>query len=157
MRPVLDFAPGPGLDKALAGSGDAPISVFFRAVADRRIGLTSVIDHRFAWTPRLIKSNLPLIVLISDDFGQSRDPAEWRCAISAIAWSRAAVVHGTGAQVEHCRTTLFAAELTGRCLFIETDSAHAPAWAAAIQPREIPCLLLRPPNGGVHPAAAEAS
>jgi hypothetical protein len=161
MMAFLDVRPGPSLNKTLAEMADRdgyePVSVFFRAVADRRIGLTIVFNHRFAWSPRLIKSKLPLIVLISDDFGDSRDPSEWRCAISAIAWSRTALVHGTGAQVEHYQTALLAAELTGRCLFIETDSAHAPAWAAAIQPREIPCLLLRPPNGAVHPAQAEAS
>jgi hypothetical protein len=159
MMPVLDVIPGRQLDNALAEvagrDGFEPVSVFFRAVAERRIGLTIVFDHRFTWTPRLIKSKLPRIVVISDDFGESRDPAEWRCAVSAIAWSRTAVVHGTGAQVEHYKTALLAAELLGRCLFIETDSDHAPAWAAAIQPREVPCLLLRPPNGGVHPANAE--
>jgi hypothetical protein len=153
---VLDITPGPSLNKTLAEMAGRdefePIGIFFRAVADRRIGLTIVFSHRFAWTPRSIKTNLPRIVVISDDFGESRDPAEWRCAISAIAWSRTTVVHGTGAQVEHYQTALLAAELTGRSLFIETDSAHAPAWAAAIQPRENPCLLLRPPNGGVHPA-----
>jgi hypothetical protein len=84
-------------------------------VADRRVGLTIVFDHRFAWTPRLIKSNLPRIVVLSDDLGQSRDPAEWRCAISAVAWSKTAIVHGTGAQVQHYRTALLAAELSGRC------------------------------------------
>jgi hypothetical protein len=146
--------PRPRPGQSSSRLGDAPIGIFFRAVADRRIGLTSVTDHRFAWTPRLVKSNLPLIVLISYDFGESRDPAEWRCATSAIAWSRTSVVHATGAQVEHYPTALIAAEITGRSLFIETDSDHAPAWGAAIQPREVLCLLLRPPNGGVHPAAA---
>jgi hypothetical protein len=161
MMSFLDVTPGPSLNKTLAkvaaSDGYEPVSVLFRAVADRRIGLTIVFDRRFAWSPRLIKTKLPLIVLISDDFGESRDPAEWRCAISAIAWSRTALVHGTGAQVEHYQTALLAAELTGRCLFIETDSDHAPAWGAAIQPRQVPCLLIRPSNGGVHPADAEAS
>jgi hypothetical protein len=155
---VLEVSPGPSLDKALTETagrdGFAPISVFFQAVAERRIGLTIVFSHRFPWTPRSIKTPLPMIVLLSDDFGQSRDPAEWRCAISAIAWARSAIVHGTGADVAHYREAVLAAELSGRCLFIETSSVRAPAWAAAIPPREVPCLLIRPPNGGPHPAPA---
>jgi hypothetical protein len=91
---VLDVTPGPSLDNTLAKvagrDGFEPVSIFFRAVAERRIALTIVFDHRASWTPRLIKSNLPLIVVISDGFGESRDPSEWRCAISAIAWSRTA-------------------------------------------------------------------
>jgi hypothetical protein len=158
MMPVLEVTPGQRLDKALADAasrpGFEPISIFFRAVADRRIGLTIVFDHRFAWTPRSIKSKLPVIVLISDDSGDSRDPAEWRAAVSAIAWARSAIVHGTGGQVSHYKEAVLAAELSGRCLFVETNSTHAPAWAAAIQPREVPCLLIRPPNGSVHPVGA---
>jgi hypothetical protein len=60
---VFDVTPGPSLDNTLAEiagrDGFEPVSVLFRAVADRRGGLTIVFDHRFDWTPRLIKSNLP--------------------------------------------------------------------------------------------------
>jgi hypothetical protein len=125
-------------------------------VADRRVGLTIISDHRAVWTPRSIISNIPRIVLISDDLGESRDPAQWRCAISAIAWARIALVHGSGSEVSQYRTAVLSAEITGRCLFIETDSINAPAWAAAIQPREIPCLTIIPRNGGVHPVEAGA-
>jgi hypothetical protein len=161
MRPVLDITPGQSLDNAVAWMASrpafAPISVFFRAVAVRRIGLTIIFDHRAAWTPRAITSEIPRIVLILDDYGQSRDPAEWRCGISAIAWARTAVIHGAGGLVEHYRTAVLSAAVTGRCLFVETDSACAPAWAAAIEPRQIPCLVIVPPSGGLHPAEAEAT
>jgi hypothetical protein len=78
------------------------------------------------------------------------DTSRRRCAISAIVWSRAAIVHRTGGQVSHYTEAISAAEIKGRCLFIETDSVHAPAWAVAIQSREVPYLNL-PPKGGVHP------
>jgi hypothetical protein len=117
---VLDITPGRSLDSTLAEmagrDGFEPIGIFFRAVAERRVALTIVFDHRFAWTPRLIKSKLPLIVVISDDFGESRDPSEWRCAISAIAWSRTAIAHGTGAQVEHYQPFLQPSSRGAACL-----------------------------------------
>jgi hypothetical protein len=152
----VNVEPGRRLDQALAWTysrpGYAPTCVLFRAVQARRIGLTIVFSRRFAWTPRLLPSDGPRVLLLADDLGDSRDPDEWRCAISAIAWARAAIVHGTGGKVEHYRETVRAAETLGRCLMVETDSARAPAWAAAIHPREIPGLVFIPPPGGVHPA-----
>ena len=159
--PILDtvnFLPGPRLDQAIAWASSRPDGAGFNelllAVDSGRIALTAVMARRVNWTPRSLKSSLPAIVLIGDDYGDSRDPSEWRCSMSAIAWARSAVIHGTGAQAWHYAEAVRAAELTGRCLFVETDSAHAPAWAAAIMPRSIPCLSIIPPNGGVHPAVA---
>ncbi|HUB48343.1 MAG TPA: hypothetical protein VMB73_25485 [Acetobacteraceae bacterium] len=158
---IADFLPGPRLDQAIAWASSRPDGAGFnellRAVAEKRIALTAVMNRRSNWTPRSLKSRLPTIVLIGDDHDDPRDPAEWRCSTSLIAWARCAVVHGTGAQAEHYREAIRGAELLGRCLFIETDSAHAPAWAAAIMPRGIPCLSIIPPNGGVHPAVGAAA
>jgi hypothetical protein len=151
----VDFLPGPRLDQAVARASSQPagqgFAVMLRAAAAKRIRPTAILNRRAVWTPRALKSSLPTVVLIGDDAGDSRDPDEWRCAISAIAWAKAAIVHGTGAQTWHYAEAIRAAKLMGRCLFVETDSAHAPAWAAAIQPRGIPGLSIIPPNGGVHP------
>jgi hypothetical protein len=136
--------------------GYEPISVLLQAVAERRIGLTILLDHRAVRTPRDITSKIPRVVLISDDTESSRGPDEWRCSISSIAWSRTAIVHGTGALVSHYQTAVISAEATGRLLFVETNSFHAPAWAAAIAPRQAPCLVIVPPAGGVHPAEVGA-
>jgi hypothetical protein len=158
MISVADITRGPRLTSALEWASSRPDGAAFgemlHAVDAGRIALTVIINRRAVWTPRALKSSLPTIVLIGDDHGDSRDPDEWRCSMSVIAWSRCAIVHGTGATAAHYAEAVRAAEVTGRCLFIETDSAHASAWAAAIMPRGIPCLSIIPPGGGVHPVAA---
>ena len=88
-------------------------------------------------SPHDLRTKLPTVVLIGDDHGDSRDPSAWRCSISAISWARAAIVHGTGAMAWHYAEAVRAAELTGRCLFVETDSDHVAAWLSAIAPRQI--------------------
>jgi hypothetical protein len=154
---ILNFTPGPTLDSAIARAARDPDGVGFRehlrAVAAGRIALTAVMHCRVAWTPRSLKSSLPTIVLIGDDHGDSRNPDEWRCSKSAIAWARAAIVHGTGAQAWHYQEAIRVAELTGRCLFIETDSDHVASWASALAPRQIPGLSIIPPTGQRHPVA----
>jgi hypothetical protein len=158
MMKCVSIKPGRRLDQALAWAyskrGFEPTGVLFHAVQARRIGLTVIFSRRFPWTPRLLPSAKPRVVLIADDAGDSRDPDEWRCAISAIAWARVAIVHGTGGKVQHYRKAVRAAELTNRCLMVETDSSGAPAWVATIHDREIPGLVCIPPLGGVHPTPA---
>jgi hypothetical protein len=152
---IVNFTPGPTLDSAIAWTARNAAGVGFRehlcAVAAGRIALTAVMHRRVAWTPRSLKSSLPTIVLIGDDHGDSRNPDEWRCSMSAIAWARAAIVHGTGAQAWHYQEAIRGAELTGRCLFIETDSDHVASWVAALAPRQIPVLSIIPPGGATHP------
>jgi hypothetical protein len=97
---------------------------------------------------------LATVAMIGDDADDSRDPAEWRRSLSAIAWSRAVIVHGTGAETWYYGEATRAAEVTGRCLFVETDSNHAPAWIEAAIPRQVPLLTIIRPEGRVHPAGA---
>jgi hypothetical protein len=125
-----------------------------RAVSEKRIALALVLNRRATWTPRLLKSSLPTVCLLGDDAGDSRNPDEWRAGISVIAWARSAIVHGTGASAETYREAIRGAEATGRCLLVETDSAHVNAWVRAIAPREIPVLICIPPKGGQHPITA---
>lgn len=155
---TIDFTRGPRLTQAIAWASSRPDGAGFaellRAVDAGRIALTAILNRRANWTPRMLQSRLPTVVLVGDDHGDSRDPAEWRCSMSIIAWARACVVHGSGAEAWQYASAVVMAELTGRCLFVETDSAHAPAWAAAIKPRRIPGLAIIPPGGGVHPIPA---
>jgi hypothetical protein len=71
--------------------------------------------------------------------------------MAAIAWARSAIVHGTGAERWHYQEAIRAAEHTGRCLFVETDSGHVASWVAALAPRQIPALSIIPPAGVTHP------
>jgi hypothetical protein len=157
---VLTFDPTMDhIDRCIKHATANPAGVAFRelllGVRDRRVSVTSILNHRTAWTPRSLLGKFPTIVIIGDDAGASHDPNEWRCSMATIAWARAAIVHGTGAQAWHYKQAIAVAEAYGRCLFVETDSAHASAWVDAIRPRGIPGLMIVPPPGGVpHPLPA---
>lgn len=152
---VLDFTRNPNLGTAIAWASEQPggrgITELLRATAAGRIALTAIISPKARWSPHDLKSKLPTIVVIGDDAGDSRDPAAWRCSMSAIAWARSAIVHGCGGELWHYRHAIKAAEATGRCLFVETDSDHAGACASAIEPRGIPGLTIIPRPGQRHP------
>jgi hypothetical protein len=108
-------------------------------------------NRRTVQTLDSVRSELLAVAVIGNDDGDSRDAAERRRALSAIAWSRGIIVHGTGAQPGHYAEAIRAAEHTGRCLFVETDSDHVSAWLA-ILPRRVPVLSIVPPPGsGPHP------
>ncbi len=155
---VVDFTKHPNLGASLQWASGRPDGAGFtellRATDAGRIALVAVLNRRAVWTPRDLKSSLPTIVLIGDDAGDSRDPSEWRSAISAIAWARCAIVHGTGAQQWHYLEAIAGAEMKRRCLFIETNSAHVGAWMAALAPRQIQVLSIIPPGGQTHPILA---
>jgi hypothetical protein len=138
---------------AQAGASSVGIRTLLTAVQAGRIALTIIAGHKSNWTPRSLRSPLPTIILISDDDDavKTRDPDEWRCALSAIAWARGAIVHGTAARGPEYAAAVTMAESLGRFLLIETGSRHVQAWMTAISPRRIPALALIPKNGGVHP------
>jgi hypothetical protein len=124
-----------------------------RAVQAGRIALTVVTGHRTVWTPRSLRSALPTVVLISDDDDAvpGCDPDEWRCAMSAIAWARGALVHGAAVEARHYESAVDFAEVVGRFLLVETDSFRTAAWLQAIAPRQIPRLAVIPRPGQIHP------
>lgn len=158
---VINFAPCAFLDQVIknsAGNPDAQgFNVLLTAVQDRQIALTTIMSPKAKWSPRSIKSSLPQVLLIGDDGpGGGHNPNEWRSAISAIAWSRSVIIHGAGSEVQHYATAVAGAELCGKLLFVETDSAHVAAWVDAVLPRGVPLLTIVPPVGLPHPAAAEA-
>ena len=148
----IEFAAQP---KVLATSG---LHDLLQAVRAERIALTIVTGHRTVWTARSLPSKLPTIVLISDDNDavESRPPDEWRCAISAIAWARRAMIHGTAKMGAEYIDAVTFAESVGRFLLIETESRHVAAWFAAIEPRRVPTLVIMPRPPGVHPISAPA-
>lgn len=158
---VIEFTPGRPLDSGIvrAGSmlGARAFVEMLRAVQAGEIGLMTILNRKANWAPRQIKSRLPMVVLIGDDYGDSSAPERWRCSISAIAWARFAIVHGTGAEAWHYACGIKAAERTGRCLFVETGSNQVAAWVSAIAPREIPGLMIIPPDGRTHPSQSKAN
>jgi hypothetical protein len=147
LSQFIAFGSLPGLPQT---SG---VPTLLKAVRSGHIALTIITGHRTNWTPRDLKSSLPTIVLISDDDDnvKTRNPDEWRCAMSAIAWCRTAIVHATAAQEEHYKAAVGGAIVYGRCLIVETDSHHGMAWVEAIRPRRVPSLAFMPFPGGVHP------
>jgi hypothetical protein len=155
---VVDFTKCPNLGDAIKWAEGRPDSAGFtellRATAAGRIAFTAILHRKARWSPHDLKTKLPIVVLIGDDKGASRDPADWRCSMSAIAWARSAIVHGCGAEVWHYRQAIMAAEITGRALFVETDSDHVAAWVSAIAPRGIPGLSIIPRAGEKHPIEA---
>lgn len=157
MIPRIDIEPGSSaLERAFAGMcrlpGSEHLLVLLQAVKAGEIGLTIIVRHREVWSPRLLHSSLPRVLLIGDDAGDSRDPSEWRCAMSAMAWARSAVVHGTGAKPDHYKIAIELAVQTGKCLLVETDSDHAPVWADGLHAPGFPLFLFIPPGGGTHPS-----
>ncbi len=71
--------------------------------------------------------------------------------MSAIAWARAGLVHAAKAEVEHYEIAIATAEVSRRFILVETDSAHALAWRAALDVRQIPAFVVIPRPGCVHP------
>ena len=55
------------------------------------------------------------------------------------------------AEVEHYEIAIATAEVSRRFILVETDSAHALAWRAALDVRQIPAFVVIPRPGCVHP------
>lgn len=117
IPPIIGFTPGRRLHDGIVRAGSMPGARGFvellREVQVGRIGLTAILNRKASWAPRLIKSRLPMVVLIGDDDGNSSPPVRWRCSISAMAWARFVVVHGTGAEAGRYAREIEAAERTG--------------------------------------------
>jgi hypothetical protein len=158
---VVDFTKCPNLGDAIRWAAGRPEGAGFtellRATAAGRIALTAILHRKAKWSPHDLNTKLPTVVLIGDDHGHSRDPAAWRCSMAAVAWARSAIIHGCGAERFHYQQAITAAEVTGRCLFVETDSDHVAAWVSVIAPRGIPGLSIIPRAGKKHPIADVAA
>jgi hypothetical protein len=100
----------------------------------------------------------PAVMLIGDDDGMDRGPSGWAQAERALRWTRALMLHGAGAEIEHYEAVIIAAELAGRMLVIECSTATLGAWVGLVKaaPQRPPTLVIRP-RGGVHPLPIKRS
>jgi hypothetical protein len=99
-------------------------------------------------TADLIIVDRPAVALVGDDDYRSTGPKGWRSATTISAWARSAVIHAAGATADTYREAVRGAHVTGRCALIETDAAHADAWAGVFTGKPVLVIL---PRDGVHP------
>ncbi len=137
----------------LAAGADAPSLPLIRAAADRAVNLAIFADHTTPWEPRIDAFKKPTIVCISADPGWGLNgggPADWVCTAALKRWARAVIIHAAAGEPEHYRAAGAPAAMHHRVALVETSTAHAAAWGAALR-----CTnsLLIWPRGGVHPVA----
>jgi len=96
----------------------------------------------------LNQAQRPTVVVIGDDDYASSGPAGWRCSATIAGWAAAAIVHAAAATAESYAEAAKAARLLGRAVLIETDTAHALAWAKVFEGRPV---LVVAPTTGPHP------
>jgi hypothetical protein len=98
----------------------------------------------------------PAVALIPADTDDTPGPDAFQQAPRAMRWTNWAMVHATGAKVEHYELAVAVAiEHRARVLLIECASANVSAWEALVA-RVAPKLSgirILPPPGGVHPIA----
>lgn len=94
----------------------------------------------------------PVLVLIGDDDYASTGPAGWACTPTLLRWARAAMVHGTGADVATYQLAVQMAVGCRRGLLIETSSPFARVWREALRTarQPVPNVTLVAPNDA-HP------
>lgn len=98
------------------------------------------------------KRGRPVVCVVGDDDYAPAGPRTWGCAAKLRAWASFAIVHGTGAQLQHYHAAAALAAGTGRLLLIETTSAAAQDWAGFLRGRTpaLPFMGILPPDGA-HP------
>jgi hypothetical protein len=107
--------------------------------------------------PALKDRTQPTIVLIGDDPGVSRGPRNWPTARLLTRWATAACVVGAAAEIDRYTALPSEARGTGgRMVLVESDAAHAPAWAGLFV-RAGAGVLLVLPEDGVHPVPPSAA
>jgi hypothetical protein len=95
-------------------------------------------------------ANRPTLVVLGDDDYQSTGPDGWRCSATVASWAACALIHASSDNAESYQQAVIAARTMGRCVLIETDSAHAEAWGDIFPDK--PTLTILPTNGA-HPVA----
>jgi hypothetical protein len=121
-----------------------------RAVRDGAINLVEIERQAAAPMRAIENSPRPVVMLLGDDDYRSTGPSGWAAWQRLSYWARDAMVYATGADVPSYRLAIGLALIQQRFLLIETDSAHAHDWGAALHRRNVPTLGLMPPSG-VHP------
>lgn len=136
----------------------APQLPLFRAVADRRIGLVTLLHPGNAWpAEKLARINRPIVVWVGDDppagYADAQGPLRWKAAKRLRRWSRWVMVHAAGGEHGHYSAAAQAAELVGNVALIETGTAFAKDWADFLGCRHT--LTVIPRNGLPHPVRPE--
>lgn len=151
---LTDAAGSLGTTHLLRAVRDGRISLLVMAAA----GMLSTSNSAFKTWARAI-SRHPAIALIGDDSGLDQGPAGWPIAERVVAWSRAVIIHASGAEIPHYESAIVAAKLVGRVCFIECSTATAQAWVRLVAAaKHCPhTLVVRPQNGGEHPVPLDRS
>lgn len=121
-----------------------------RAVRGGAINLLEIGRQSAAPVRTLERSLRPVVMVLGDDDYASTGPSGWAAWQRLSYWARTAMVHATGADAASYRLAIGMALAHRRFLLIETDSAHAHDWGAALHKRNIPAIGLVPPDGA-HP------
>jgi hypothetical protein len=149
-----------GLDRAIhltTAAGMLGTAILLRAVRDGRIWLFSGGPPESApkfkdWAAQTARQ--PAIALLGDDNGQQRGAAAWAgYAYRMMRWASFVIVHASGAELAHYQMAIAAAEVGARVLIVETCSASAPSWLAALDKLPPRKTLLILPREGSHPLA----
>ncbi|WP_428487218.1 hypothetical protein [Rhodopila sp.] len=153
MLPFIQISKPSDIDKLIAEMArlEKPHRVeLLRSVRQHETNLVELGRTADAPTRELERSLRPTIVLLGDDDYSTTGPIGWTAFRRLGYWARGAMVHATGGDVASYRLAIELALTKQRFLLIETSSAHAHEWGAALHKRNIPAIGLLPP-AGVHP------
>jgi hypothetical protein len=155
---LFQAVPGVEIDRAVvaaAAAGAEHMAELLRFVRRGAIALVQPVDRAALVSMSMLKrAPRPVLVVIGDDDYASTGPEGWACAKRLLRWCRWVCIHASGAEVAQYRAIATATMLHCRGLLIETSSAQAENWAAALSaanPYPRGCFIL--PRNGLHPVA----
>ena len=154
--PVFQIGNPDAIDRLISVCADLGLVgrvELLRAVRRGEISLAEPPRDRTVPLKVLERSFRPLIVIIGDDDYASTGPDGWTAVPRVLRWSRGAMVHATGADAPSYQMAIGMALECRRFALIETDTAHARQWGAALIAKRVPFLGLVPCDGGTHPMA----
>ena len=152
-NPFLHVSDHARLDELIARASIASHAGHVELLRAARDGVINVaLVDRLAEVPikALEQAVRPVVVVLGDDDYHSTGPAGWLSWRRLKYWARTALVHATGADAQSYSLAVAMALLVPKVLLIETDTAHARAWADALYKQRIKAIGLVPPSGA-HP------
>jgi hypothetical protein len=128
----------------------------YRAILAGEIGGVWDIMPRARIPREAFWQQCPSVIVLSDDAGISKGPADFPDAARPFQWAASVMLHAAGGVVAHYRAAASAARIMRRVLIIETRTAHEIHWEAmALQETErrtktgapaLPVLIVRVPD-----------
>lgn len=96
-------------------------------------------------------------MVIGDDAADGFDPgpAGFPGLPRLMRWVRFAVVNATGGVRQHYETFVALTIERRKLVLVETGTARADAWVGVCRRAEVPMLVLKPEDGGLHPVTAK--